>query len=715
MLLCACLLISCQSEIIERGTGSGYLALSVGTDTSEDIVVKAGTEDHVFAVGVYNASGKLVKSADDHRTVTEENPFTLNVGNYVVKASEGMDLNAAFNNPVYKGESAAKINPDKTETVNISCSLANTVFSVSFPEDFASKFQVYEVSVTNGVGDVLVLSNSPEAGNKLEAGFDSKAYFAVTGLLQWELYLKSKDNGGEYREKIQISDVKAKQHYNLSFSIVEDEQGGGAFAIKVRLDSSLNETAHDLELNFDNRDLPSITLNEEFSAVSGEPISVPFENTGSKVLTFNTPAGLRSLKVLHCNDNLASSGLPYALEIVGLTMTDAYELDEAGITISSTDSKTIIDITTFVSRLKLGNYKIQFTVVDDRGHFETFNLDIDIISDVDAEAVSASAGWAAFVKLDGRFFTSQVPDGMTFQYRKTADTQWITVPESDIQVNASTMKFSTVLNGLEPSTQYTFRAISNEDVETKEITFTTAAAPVIHNLNFDSWSNGDSYYPNASGFKIWDSANSSGAATTTLATSDAVSGKAAQLKTVTVFGVLAAGNIFTGRFVGLQGFSGAELDWGVPFSGRPLALKLYFKYFPKEINKTKDPHKDKAGQTDQCQILMSLTDWNGPSRIDTSAKTFVDFDKDPGIIAYGIYNTSETVSEYKELVIPLVYNSNTRIPKYLVIAGAASRYGDYFTGGEGSELFIDEMEFIYDPADLTQEQYDAVFSKVNPF
>ena len=46
------------------------------------------------------------------------------------------------------------------------------------------------------------------------------------------------------------------------------------------------------------------------------------------------------------------------------------------------------------------------------------------------------------------------------------------------------------------------------------------------------------------------------------------------------------------------------------------------------------------------------------------------------------------------------YRDRTRTPKYIVIVAAASKYGDYFTGGVGSTLYLDEFSFVYDPAEL---------------
>ena len=129
----------------------------------------------------------------------------------------------------------------------------------------------------------------------------------------------------------------------------------------------------------------------------------------------------------------------------------------------------------------------------------------------------------------------------------------------------------------------------------------------------------------------------------------------------------------------------------------------------------KDPYSDKKGQTDESQILVFLTDWTGPFRVNTSEKTFVDLDNDSGIIALGQLNSSNKDSDYVKFTLPIVYRDNSRIPTHIVLAAASSRYGDYFTGGVGSVLLIDEFEFVYDPAELTESEFNSVFSKVSAF
>lgn len=720
---------SCNDEVIQSES-YGYLSVSIENDITEDVVSKAeaSTDDLAFALEVLTASGKVAASVDDHRTVTAENPIRLQIGSYSMVAKNGEKLNAAFDNPYYEGRTAEnfRINPNRNTEVALTCALANTSFSVEFPVDFSKNFTEYEVSVTNGIGENLVLSNTPQAGNPLEAGFGSKAYFAVTGQLTWELYLKNIE-GGEYRVRKTISDVKAKQHYHLTFEMGKDQTAEGGFVIKINLANNWDDTDHKVVLDFYQKNMPEVSVNESFSVESGTAFPVPIGNTSDKVLTFNAPEGIRSLLLIHDNPILSEKGLPESVEFVGASASLMNTLASAGFVVSSTAVKSVtnsstsvdFDITDFVASLPVGKYDMNFSLVDVKGRCDSFNLIIDVISDVDAEASAAYTGWASFAKLEGRFFDKSKQNDITFQYRKVAETQWTDVSKSKVTVNVASMTFSAIVYGLVPSTDYVFRAVSSEDFETKEIPFSTADAEIVHNLSFDNWyMDGDAWMPNANSSNyVWDSANPGTAALGTVPTtpeeSDVVKGKAARLETTTAMGMLASGNIYIGKFVKVAGL-GAELDWGYNFSSRPLALKGYYKYSPKNIDMVKDPYKDKKGQGDECQIQILLTDWDGFFRINTSKKQFVDMENDPNIIAHGSLTSSKNDSGYVKFTIPLVYRNN-RTPKYIVIVAAASRYGDYFTGGKGSVLKVDEFELVYDPAELTEAEFNQVFSKVSPF
>lgn len=721
VILSASVFSACNQEMIQDHA-YGYLGVCVNNDLSEDVVVKAASEELVFSLEVLDMSGNSVKTVDNHNTVTASNPIKLATGDYTLLAASGENLNAAFENPYYEGRSGTfTINPDKTTTVNVDCRLANTVVSMEFPKDF-SGFTEYEVAVTNGTGDELVFSNNPEADNALEAGFDAKAYFAVTGNLILKIHLKNQ-SGYSYDDTRIFTGVKANQHYHFKFTKGESEELGGGFVLKIELDRSWEDTDHEVILDFNQENKPAVVTNDSFPVVSGEPVLVGVDSdpTEEKSLTFEAPEGLDELWMSHDIDMLTDLGVSGTVDLLGEPQDVMTILRNAGVTVtenqtrSSAPTSVSVNVAGLLSSLEVGNYDIDFTLIDSRGRYDVFNLKITVMSDVDAQAVNARTGWASFARLEGCFFESAKKDEVTFQYKKASDSEWIELDPSHktVDMSSSPMTYSMMVYGLEPATDYVFRAVSSDDKDTEQMKFSTAAAGTIHNLSFDSWTDSDKY-PNASGYDIWDSANSSGAAITTKPTSDAVSGKAARLESVKYMGMMAAGNIFTGQFAGLAGL-GAKLDWGVPFNARPIAMRGYYKYAPKTIDMAKAPYTDYKGQIDQSQILVFLTDWTGTFRINTSSKDFVDLDNDPGIIALGQQNTSKTDSEYVSFTLPLVYRDAKRIPNYIVIAAASSRYGDYFTGGVGSVLYVDEFELIYDPAELTEEEFNTVFSKVSPF
>lgn len=515
----------------------GFLSLNAESDLSTDIIVKSTGEDMVFAVDIKNGAGQTVVHSDDHRTINSENPAKLPVGTYEITAYNGENLNAAFNNPYYEGKKKVKIMPDKVQNVEIVCALANTAFSVEFPEEFATYFPEYEVSVTNGRGDKLVLSNQPKAGNPLEEGFSAVAYFAVTGTLSWELTVKNKEDG-IYRTSQVYEDVVAKSHYHLKFELGPEDDADGAAFIKVIVDSNMDEVSHEVMLDFDNTSMPSVSTSAGFSPVSGESMSIPIGNADEKSFSISAPQGLRNFRITHNNDYFTRQGLPQSVELIGAPAETEALLSGLGITASQTiQTKAIaegskglsLNLTSFIGSLPVGEYALKLMAIDMKGRFDDFDLVFEVISDVDAEAVSAKAGWAAFAQLKGRYFQSPAPAGLTFQIKEKSAVSWTDIDAGALQIDETTKTFTTIVKSLKASTTYVFRAVSAEDKETKEIEFTTSAAETLHNLSFDDWSKSDKM-PNAEGYAIWDSANSAGAAITTSPSTEAVRGKAARLE-----------------------------------------------------------------------------------------------------------------------------------------------------------------------------------------
>ena len=317
--------------------------------------------------------------------------------------------------------------------------------------------------------------------------------------------------------------------------------------------------------------------------------------------------------------------------------------------------------------------------------------------EVEVEVTSVNA-WARHAYVTALFNGEGDP---YLEFSRSGEDVWTKVKDVEIAGTGLSADFS----GLDPGTSYEVRIVS-DGLSSTPVTFITEDAAQVPNMGFDDWYASDPtsakavWYPYAvGGIHAWDSANP-GAATfigsSTVPEEDfVVAGKAAKMESRYAVIAFAAGNIYTGKFGKIAGV-GAELDWGYEFSSRPSALRGYYSYAPKPIDKTDKGKEDLVGQMDKCQIQVILADWDAPFRINTTKGHFVDVENDGHIIAFGRIETDQpTGGEYVEFTIDLEYRTKTRKPKYVVISACASYLGDYFTGGVGSTLYVDEFEFVY--------------------
>ncbi len=328
--------------------------------------------------------------------------------------------------------------------------------------------------------------------------------------------------------------------------------------------------------------------------------------------------------------------------------------------------------------------------------------------------------WAKLVYLTGQASSSELtPENITFQYREKDAAEWTTVAATQDGED-----YKATITSLQPNTTYESRMAYNDEQYSEITEFTTEDATELYNGNFDNWYQADkTWYAVAqndynNGNAFWDSGNvgtSTGAAAIVGAknpTSPEANiihtngGKSAKLQSQFVglgsMGKFAAGNLYTGHFVKTIGMSGAEIQFGSPFTARPNALHGWFQYTSGTVDYYGDSTPSDAlvqdGGTDMCAIYIALSDADEPYTVNTSEGNFVDYANDPNIIAYGELPITDcvTTSDWKEFTINLTYRDLTRKPKYIIVVASASKYGDYFTGSTGSLMYLDDFSLVYD-------------------
>jgi len=389
---------------------------------------------------------------------------------------------------------------------------------------------------------------------------------------------------------------------------------------------------------------------------------------------------------------------------------------------------------------KIYKMNLVYTVRDGQLSFDLYvDYSTDIVDDsiifeplsTGLAASSVYEIWARHALVHADVDETEYPDPSAVAFSYSADgSNWTKVQAERVSEGT----YSARLTALSPSTTYSYKLLISDEEIGDSMQFTTEAAPVIPNGSFENVSlasSSASYYvfydPScsdpASQTMWWGSGNGtadvSGSAsmgvTITVPDSDVkVDGaRSVCLQSKSVIGMLAAGNLFTGKFMGLVGTSGGRVAFGRPWTSRPTALKLWVKYSTSTINIIKSTPSGVSiskSDYDRARIQCAIGTWNyrtyggskdSPVLVNTTDEsTFVNYFTDPSTIAYGekviMGDSSNSTDKWQEIVIPLDYHKESEYPTHIIISCASSYYGDYFTGCDSSRLWIDKMELVYE-------------------
>ena len=328
-------------------------------------------------------------------------------------------------------------------------------------------------------------------------------------------------------------------------------------------------------------------------------------------------------------------------------------------------------------------------------------------------------------------------EGMKFQYREASETAVLAETDeaswTDVVTTTEENKYTAMLSGLTAETAYEYRLVNgNGDVISTQ-SFTTGEADAqtaLVNGGFEDWCErsagtaiGDknTTFPCSetdydAGKLFWDTsnrgANSAGQLDPTNKADDLIiSGTyAARLesKLVNAFIIkaFAAASLYTGSFGSANMNMSATINFGQPFTSRPVALHGYYQYSPQNVDNVGDNLPADATVSkdtpDKCAIYIALAKKSYTVN-NMQMDTFIDFEGDDNIIAYGTIEgdyVTETAAKngYTEFTMPLQYKESQfdEQPTHLIVVCSSSKYGDYFTGGEGSTLYVDDFSLVYE-------------------
>ena len=700
----------------------GTLQLSVGM--SDKITVASRTLsneeqtqlEQACKVRIYNETS-LVRKYEGTDNVPSSIP--LMSGTYSVRVTAGDSVAASFDQRFFEGNEEFTITKGQQSPVEVKCGIANTVLAFTWDESLKEAFEGdCQVTVTSATGELVYSS----------ANADAKGYFSLPADNR-KLTCKftaTKLTGGTYEQTTELTDAQPATLYNMTckYTATGQETTGGAWLTLSVDETPLSEETTTIGI----KQRPVIVCkdadNIEYDLE--QPMYLATNTKGTYYLIVSTSSPLKG--ALLQNDRFTEFGVPAnSMDLMNLGGKDA-SVEASGISLHAPNA--IMETG--------GTWKIQFseeliakmtaqegqvtttlTATDKNGkqRMVTWNIVVSNATVATTEAIPYEI-WTSKATLHGKV-TGTLASTPKFQYRvKGSGSSWTTV---DADLTEST--FSKEITGLNPGTTYEYQAMDGTQASTVTCEFTTETTFQPENASFEAVSDSSSIILiHGTGQSTWWDTGNHGSSTmnknvTTPDTSVKHSGNqslllSSQFVGMGKIGKFASGNLFAGKYLDTEGTDGV-LGWGRPCTSRPKALKVYVRYEPATVDNGGDYIAN--GATDQGIIYVAIGDWAGqeanggtwPFVVRTKkASSLFSTEKGTysgdGIIAYGEKTFEEAYNDggnMKELTINLDYDNfggNQRKPTSIIIVASASKYGDYFQGGDGSKMWLDDMELIYE-------------------
>ncbi|MDE5554966.1 MAG: PCMD domain-containing protein, partial [Muribaculaceae bacterium] len=362
----------------------------------------------------------------------------------------------------------------------------------------------------------------------------------------------------------------------------------------------------------------------------------------------------------------------------------------------------------FTNSLPAGEYEFIYNVTDANNRESSLTRTLRITdASLALNEVNDYDVWAKEATISADVLQDDYGNA-TFQYRQSGSASWINV--------APSVDMTAKLTGLTPGADYEYRIISDKDnFESDVKTFTTEAALQLPNSGFEEWNTSSKAWLLCSdeSSMFWDSGNhgSSTMKKNISQPDDAIKHSGnysikmeSQFVGIGAAGKFAAGNAFIGKYLKTDGTDGI-LGWGRPFASRPKALRGYVKYNPELVQSKEACDYIKEGDMDQGIIYIAVLDATKSGDSDypdwpvvIRTKTEKLFNKDGNnVIAYGekVFTSATAGDGLIEFEIPLNYKKTNEKAVNIMITMSASRYGDYFAGGRGSTMWVDDLELVY--------------------
>lgn len=636
-------------------------------------------------------------------------PVTLHSGSYVAEAWAGDSVAASFDKKYFKGYTPFEITNGNSTAVEVKCNIANVVVSLSFDESVDAALKSWTVTVANGEESITYEGHDARKGYFMmpKKADNEKLTLTLEG---------TASNGDAYSQTADIEAPKGGYEYKVNFSHTPGSFNDGGAFFTITVDETEIVVEDELVITL----APEIfgidfDIAQEQAAATGE--------MGRKCVFISAVDRLSSLTIKSANLQHYLGGS--TADVFSLSESELARLAAAGINFMTYKNEAgeinrvrVNFEADFTNNLVSGLHTFKFIAGDNGDGTEktseaTLSLRLSNAAVELQEATDVSYTTTTFVA------TIVKPDELTgnvgFNYREKGAADWTFVAGTN---NGTTL--TATVDNLKFGTTYEYCAVAGGYTSpAKELT--TLTPPQLPNASFEQTSTASDkalmFSADPNDF-YWDSGNHGSQKmsknVTEVTTKYFHSGKQglclhSQFVGFGALGKFAAGNIFIGKYLATEVMDGV-LGWGRPFNCpiRPKALKVWARYEPVNITHEEPsalPSVSKGDPDNGIVYIALVTDqtmsYNSetwPQIVKTSSSSRQLFDPSgSNVVAYGehVFTSATTESGLVEITIPLNdVNPNLTVSNIIIVA-SASRYGDYFVGGNGSLLYLDDFELVY--------------------
>lgn len=699
-------LASCADEN-NLVTGEGRVFLSASVNSDVQVRSRASLDEIRQSCMLWISDSKGLVRRYNNLSEIPSDGIKLVANHYVAEAWAGDSVPASFDARYFKGREEFDVKAGSTTSVSVNCTVANSVVNVFYEDNVDAVLKDYTITVGHSQGELEFVGRDERDGYFMMNSRDHDLTWTLRGTLP---------DGSEFTRSQSIKDCKPATRYTLTVSCpAQSDDISGAF-LKVQVD------AQELVVN----NVIQIAVAPTIEGYDFD-ITKPFRGEPGKLgrnsLYITASAALKSL-VLDCdffgpilgiggNDfDLLSLKNEYLeqIEAKGLNYTTEYdaEKDMSWLKLNFEDA--------FSVQVPEGEHFMTVTATDANNKSTTVTVHIIVSSAPVATSPLSESQLAGVWTSKARIYGEIVTEGVmpSLKYREAGATDWIDAPLTETKATwAVGDVFSADLTGLRPGTTYEYKAATSEYADAEVQQFTTESALQFPDADFENWGTHSDKSAIVGDGSFWDSGNHGSQkmnknvtyADNTVKHGGQYSAKlASQFVGVGIFGRLAAGNIFIGQYLKTDNLDGV-LGWGKPFASRPAKLHGWVKYSPVAVTDKGNGGDLNKGDMDNGILYVALLDnsyhddefKDFPVVVRTKGSKL--FDKNASnVIAYGeiVWREATAGDGMVEFEVPLTYRRTDVKPTYILCTASASIGGDYFTGGNGSTMWLDDLELIYE-------------------